>query len=126
MAKAPETDDSPTLWGMSTKTWVALFQNLGIPTLFMGFVCFMAYRWVPPIASAHIDLLQRTGDTLESMDDTLAQSNKMLEALANRSYPGDDFREMVHEEHLAHDVLIEECKATLEEIGAKIDKLNGQ
>ena len=127
MAKAPDggTEGGATLWGMSAKTWIAIWDKLGIPTLFMLFFCYMAYQWVPPIATAHIDLLRRTGDTLASMDETLTQSNKMLEQLANRSYPSEDFREEVHEEHIQHSRELEKLGSQIDELGVKIERLSG-
>ena len=120
MAKIEETTTGITTkyLGLSVEAWITVFQSLGIPTLFMVWVCWMVYSYLPPVASAHIELLKRTGDTLESMDETLTQSNKMLDQLANQQYPQEDFRDMVHEEHMTAEKMLEEIKRG-------VDKLNG-
>ena len=110
--------DGKTFWGMSIDGWVKIFQSLGVPTLFMIFFCYLAWEHLPPIATAHIELLRRTGDTLESMDETLTQSNKMLEQLATQQYPSIDWRTTVLEQH-------ETAQKDIDEIKAGVNKLNG-
>lgn len=89
MAKLPtdRTHDTPpsnnnsgnTRWlGISVDKWVQLFQSVGFPTALVGFLLYLAWCYIPPTVQGHLDLLQRTGDTLESVDKTLQQSNATL------------------------------------------------
>jgi len=55
-----------------------VLQTVGVPTLFMLFIMYLAWQYVPPVVSGHVELLQKTGKTLESMDATLRQSNVIL------------------------------------------------
>ena len=79
MAKSLEDSDSVKIWGIPLDKCISLIQTLGIPTLFMIFICYLAWSYIPPVVSAHVRLLERTGDTLEKMDETLQQSNIMIE-----------------------------------------------
>ena len=88
----------------------------------MLFICWLFYQWAPPIVNAHIELLQRTGDTLESMDDTLQQSNAMLEQLAEGPYPSEDFRKQVSEEHLRTQKMMMDANGKIDDIHKVIVK----
>lgn len=68
-----------TLWGISIDKWVSLLQSIGIPTLFMIFVCYLAWTYVPPVVSAHMRLLERNGDALESMEHTLKENMQSIQ-----------------------------------------------
>jgi hypothetical protein len=59
----------------------------------------MAYRYIPPVVSGHVELLETTRDTLKQMEVTLRQSSEMLTFLADASYPDDEFRTRVYAEH---------------------------
>jgi hypothetical protein len=72
---------------------------VGLPTALILFGCLMAYRYIPPVVSGHVELLETTRDTLEQMEVTLRQSTEMLEILAEASYPDDEFRTRIYSEH---------------------------
>lgn len=119
MAKEPVADDAiiaATMWGMTGKTWLMLVQNLGIPVLFMAFVLFMAYQWLPPLAEAHISLLKRTGDTQESMNDTLAQQRDILETIANQPRPSEEFATQIHDEHMRTENIVKDSAEKINDI----------
>jgi hypothetical protein len=103
----------PKVLGLSVTGWITLVQTIGIPGLFMAFFCYFVWSYVPPIVASHVELLKRTGDTLESMDDTLTQSNRMLEQLAKGSYPDLEFRARVFEEHATAQKKIDEIHAVV-------------
>ncbi len=82
MVSKMEEKTNPTFLGIPLDKIISLIQTLGIPTLFMLFVCFMIYRYVPTIVEGHVELLKRTGDTLEKMDETLKQTNTLMSEVA--------------------------------------------
>lgn len=59
------------IWGVSLEQWVGVIQSLGIPTIFMLFVLCLAYRHIPPVVHAHIQMLDRTTQALDTMSQTL-------------------------------------------------------
>jgi len=61
------------LLNISLERWVGVIQSLGIPTIFMLFVLCLAYRHVPPVVHAHIQMLERTTAALDAMAATLNQ-----------------------------------------------------
>lgn len=65
-------------FGVPLEKWLNIFQTVGFPTLLVGFLLYMAWCYIPPVVAGHIKLLDRTGQTLESMDKTLQQSNEIL------------------------------------------------
>ena len=80
--KEDQTPLALRLWGIPIDRAIIILQTVGIPTLFMIFICYLVWSYVPPVANAHIKLLERTGDTLEKMDETLKQSTKILTELS--------------------------------------------
>lgn len=71
------------LWGIPVDRAISVVQAVGIPTVFMFFICYLAWSYVPTVAAAHIRLLERTGDTLEKMDITLQQSNLLIQEVVS-------------------------------------------
>jgi len=59
------------LLNVSLERWVGVIQSLGIPTIFMLFVLCLAYRHIPPVVHAHIQMLERTTEALDVMARTL-------------------------------------------------------
>ena len=108
--------DSVSFWLATSERAVTLFRDpMFIPICFMVFVCYMGWQWLPKVAQGHIDLLETTTKTLESMDDTLSQNKQTLERLSTQPYPSADFRNKVHEEHMATDELIRQTQSTVEQ-----------
>jgi hypothetical protein len=69
--------------GIPIDKLINIIQTLGIPTLFMCFILYLVWCYVPPVVNAHVRLLERTGDTLEKMDITLQQSNVILKSVSD-------------------------------------------
>jgi hypothetical protein len=103
------------IFGVPVDRAIAIIQAVGIPTVFMFFICYLAWSYVPTVASAHIRLLERTGDTLEKMDETLRQSNLMLKEVADSEKEQQRFMDDVK---VAHD----KAQRTLDEVESVIIK----
>ena len=61
------------LLNVSFERWVGVIQSLGIPTIFMMFILWLAYQHIPPVVQAHIHMLERTSESLNVMSETLDQ-----------------------------------------------------
>ncbi len=94
-------DEQPQVKKMSTERWVALIERLGIPGAFMFFICLGLYQWVPPVVDGHVKLLERTGDTLETMEKTLEQTNLLMKEVVETERKTEIFMAEVHAEHLS-------------------------
>lgn len=90
------------LLGLTVDRWAQLISSVGVPTIFMGFIMWLAYVNVPPVVQAHVELLRRTGDTLESMDQTLQQSNAAIEEIVEVQRQTKTFMTRVCEDHDQH------------------------
>jgi hypothetical protein len=105
------------IWGLTVDKWVALIQTLGVPLLFMAFVLYMAWVHVPPLVQGHVKLLERTGDTLESMDATLKQSNVILLEVGDAERDTKKFMDKVLDDHNTQckklDAIIDQTKKPL-------------
>lgn len=103
MAKAPDdpsVNNGSVRWlGVSIDKWVQLFQSVGFPTILVGFLLYLAWCYIPPTVQGHLKLLQRTGDTLESVDKTLQQSNKALLEINEVEQSTKSFMESVQTAH---------------------------
>ncbi len=99
MAKEP---DAPAVnWmGVKIETWLVLVQKVGFSTIFVCFLCVVAYQMLPPLAKGHLDHLRRTGDTMDTMSQTLKESNKILEEIMITERRSEAFMGDVHEEHV--------------------------
>jgi len=71
------------LWGIPIASLVSMVQSFGIPTLFMIFILYLVWSYLPPVATAHIELLNKTGNTLEEMDRTLKDYNTTIQEFSN-------------------------------------------
>lgn len=76
---AEENNNVVKLWGIPITTLTSLVQSFGIPTLFMVFILYLVWSYLPPVATAHIELLQKTGNTLQEMDKTLKDYNTTIQ-----------------------------------------------
>lgn len=83
MDSMAEKDDTVRIWGIPVDKAISILQTVGIPTLFMIFICYMGWVYIPPVVQGHVRLLERTGETLEKMDDTLKQSNTMIQEVVD-------------------------------------------
>ena len=97
--KQRETGTETTWWGLSVDKWVGLFQSVGFPTLLVAFLLYTAWCYLPPVVQGHVKLLERTGDTLESMDKTLKQSNAILDEVNEVEQSTKTFMEQVMKWH---------------------------
>lgn len=95
-----------TIWGIPVGVMTYLLQKVGVPVLFMIFVCGLFGMYVPDMVKAHIVLLERTGDvleqtakTLEKMDATLKQSNILIQEVASVERDTKDFMDEVKDAH---------------------------
>jgi len=86
-------------FGITVDKWFTMIQTIGIPGAFMAFICLGLYQYVPPVVKAHMNLLDRTGQTLESMDETLQQSNKMLNQIMEVEQSTQAFMDQVLQDH---------------------------
>ena len=107
-------------WGIPIEMCLNIFQTVGLPTIFMVFILYLVWSYLPPVASAHIRLLERTGDTLEKMDQTLKQSNLMIAEVADVERQTKNFMLEVKQDHLS----AQECLDKIESAVVK-DKPNG-
>lgn len=109
-----DSNNGTRFWGLTVDRWIALMQTLGVPVLFMAFVLYMAWVHIPPLVEGHVRLLERTGDTLESMDHTLKQSNAILNEVNETEVETKTFMQKVCSEHEAQqkklDVIIDQTK----------------
>lgn len=67
--------------GVSAEMWVKWFQTVGVSTALVAFMCLLAWKYVPPVVDGHLRLLESTSQTLEKMDETLKQSNTVLQEI---------------------------------------------
>ena len=112
MAKSDEVGK----WVTISERAVKLLENpLTLPLVIVAGLFFAIYSWGPPVVQGHLDVLKTTQDTLKSMDATMQQSNIILESqnsildkLVNQSYPAEDFRQLVHDEHMKAQKKIDE------------------
>jgi hypothetical protein len=93
------TNGTAKFWGVPLDKWLSTFQTIGIPTAFMIFVMYIAWCQIPPLVEGHVKLLERTGDTLESMDEALRQSNAILLEVNDTGKKTRLFMEMVVKDH---------------------------
>jgi len=91
------------IWGVSIDKWVVVFQSVGVPTLIVLFLMWLAYSYVPPIVDGHLKLLERTSETLAAMEKTLAQSNAILSEVNDVSQGTKLFMESVCDDHRVAD-----------------------
>lgn len=110
-AKAPETPNGngPRWLGVPVSQWATLFQTVGFPTLLICFLLYAAWCYVPPVVEGHIQLLNKTGETLSKMDLTLQQSNVILQEIVDVERETKKFFHQVESDH-------NEQKAVLNEI----------
>lgn len=108
------TSLSTKLWGVGVDKWVQIFQSVGVPTAILTFLLWTAYSYFPPVIEGHVNLLRRTGDTLSSMDETLKQSNVILQEVNEVGQETKHFMKQVCEDHAQQhekmDILIEQTK----------------
>lgn len=110
------SQDTPKWLGVTLDKWVNLFQVVGFPTILLSFLLYAAWCYIPPVVNGHIRLLERTGDTLESMDQTLRQSNEALAEVADIQRKSQAFMQSVE---TAHDIQIKK----LDEIDAGVKRI---
>lgn len=112
---ANDTNGAVNFWGVPLDKWLSVFQTIGFPTLFMGFVLYMAWCYIPPIVAGHVKLLERTGDTLESVDKTLKQSNVILSEVKDVEHETKTFMQKAVTDHGSQnqklDTIIDHTKA---------------
>lgn len=100
--------------GVSVDAWANLIERVGWSTIMLMFVGWMIWKYVPPVVDAHVKLLDRTGDTLESMDETLKQSNAILLEVSDVERETSAFMKHVDETHEKQngklDVIIDQTK----------------
>jgi hypothetical protein len=87
------------LWGIPIDRAISIIQTVGVPLLFMLFVLYLVWSYLPPVANAHIELLQRTGDTLEKMEGTLKDYNKTIEEFSKLGKETSAFMQTATESH---------------------------
>jgi len=91
------------VWGVPIDKWVLVIQSVGVPTLIVLFLMWLAYSYVPPIVDGHLKLLERTSETLEAMEKTLKQSNAILAEVSVVGQETRVFMQQVCQEHKTHD-----------------------
>jgi len=117
MAKQPEAAEAvvvKTIWGVSVKEWVGILQMVGIPGVFMVGTLVLGYLNLPPVVRAQIQMMDRTGTTLESMDATLLK-------IQTQQYPSPDFRAEVDTDHARAELKIDQANVTLEQIKTAVE-----
>jgi len=115
MAKADDTNGNGIKWlGLTPEKWVSVFQSVGFPTALVAFMLYLAWCYLPPVVQGHVELLQKTGATLESMDRTLQQSNAILAEVNDVEQATKAFMTTVCDDHNKQhdklDVIIEQTK----------------
>ena len=96
---ADENNDVVKLWGIPITTLTSLVQSFGIPTLFMIFILYLVWSYLPPVANAHIELLQKTGNTLQEMDKTLKDYNVTIQEFSKLGKETSEFMKDVNKAH---------------------------
>jgi len=107
-------DGNTTWWGIGIDKWVQLFQSVGFPTALVAFLLYVGWSYIPPVVEGHVELLKKTGQTLESMDNTLQQSNAILGEVNEVEQSTKQFMEAVQSTHGQQndklDTIIEQTK----------------
>lgn len=101
------------VWGIPIDRAIALLQSVGVPLGFMIFVCYLAWSYFPPVAAAHIDLLKRTGDTLEKMEGTLKDYNSTIDEFSKLGKETSIFMQQSREEHQKQSQKLAEIESAL-------------
>lgn len=99
MPQARTTDSDPRILGITVDRWTALLQTFGVSTALVLFTCAMIWRYVPPVVDGHLQLLKSTSETLRSMDETLRQSNLILQEVADVERSTKQFMDRVCSDH---------------------------
>jgi hypothetical protein len=116
----PQNDNGVVKFlGISIDRWVTIVQTVGMPTMFMAFVMYLAWIYIPPVVAGHVELLEKTGQTLDSMDRTLQQSNMILREVNEVEKDTKVFMQGVKVDHEKF------CKK-LDENGGKLDTVIDQ
>jgi len=95
----PNGETNGRVWGISIDKWVVVIQSVGVPTLIILFLMWLAYSYIPPVVDGHLKLLERTSATLEAMERTLAQSNDILLEVNDVSQGTKRFMQEVCDDH---------------------------
>jgi len=95
-----EKKEDTKIWGIPVNVLVSILQTVGVPTLFMIFICYLGWQYIPTVVSAHVELLQRTGDTLDDMNKTLKEYDKTVQEFSDLGKRTSDFMERVRLEHV--------------------------
>ena len=102
MASADTNGTSSAKWlGVSAEMWVKWFQTVGVSTALVGFMCVLAWKYVPPVVDGHLRLLESTSQTLSKMDETLRQSNTVLQEIMTVQKQTKTFVEQTTADHRA-------------------------
>lgn len=96
---AEEKENVVKLWGIPITTLTSLVQSFGIPTLFMIFILYLVWSYLPPVANAHIELLQKTGNTLQEMDKTLKDYNVTIQEFSKLGKETSEFMKNATKAH---------------------------
>jgi len=118
MASGDTNGTSSAKWmGVSAEMWVKWFQTVGVSTALVAFMCLLAWKYVPPVVDGHLRLLESTSQTLSKMDETLRQSNTVLQEIMTVQKQTKVFVEQTTADHRA-------MADSLDEICTELKKKN--
>lgn len=104
--------------GVSAEMWVKWFQTVGVSTALVAFMCLLAWKYVPPVVDGHLRLLESTSQTLSKMDETLRQSNSVLQEIVAVQKQTKTFVEQTTADHRAMADSLEAIRSELKRNGS--------
>jgi hypothetical protein len=118
MMVSRNADGDIKIFGFTLEQWVTTINvvvgKVGLPLAIVIFLLCLGWRQIPRVVDGHVELLQKTGSTLESMDQTLKQSNAILTEVNQTEQETKQFMHKVIEDHDKHDkkleIVIEQTK----------------
>lgn len=144
---APKVDKE-TVFGLTVDRWFQVTQTFGVPTLFMFFVCYLVWTYIPPVVDGHIKLLEQNIETnrettialeeIHATDEENIEINKqasetllkiqqrteeqmpVLEAILQGDYPSMEWRDKVNKEHKSTEDKVDQIQSTLDDMNKRI------
>lgn len=119
MASGDTNGTNSAKWmGVSAEMWVKWFQTVGVSTALVAFMCMLAWKYVPPVVDGHLRLLESTSQTLSKMDETLRQSNAVLQEIVAVQKQTKTFVEQTTADHRAMADSLEAIRSELKRNGS--------
>ena len=119
---APTNGSGPKWFGVPIAQFISIVQGVGVPTALIGFLCYIAWIYVPPLVAGHVDLLGTTGDTLkqvtstlENMDANLKNNQVVTDEIIQVQRETKKFMQQVSKDHETQSECLQKIRAALEQ-----------